>query len=757
MASRPFRVCFPFVGDSIGGSHFSALTLVDALDRAAVEPVIVLHQEGPLADHLRTEGLDFEMLPLKRSVGRDSRWSGHLTALAATCPALIGFLRRRSIDIVHSNDARMHMTWALPARLAGSQQLWHERNVFAPSRLAQLMLRLPRRCAAISRFVSTSLPTAGRAKASVIPNPFEPPSDLDREVCRTALLEELSLPPETLLIGWFGNLIAWKRPLVFVEAAARIAERLQRPCAFPVFGEDREGLRAEMEALAAEKGIGERVRFMGFRAPVWPWLAGCDLMLAPAINEPFGRTLVEAMLVGTPVVATDSGGHREIARDGETTLLVPLDDPDALADAAVRLLNDTDLRTDLVQRAHKDAPARFGARAHAARMTGLYREMLGDRNPDAVALVIADMAAGGAQRVVANLANAWTERGRPVTLVTLDDGDSAFPLDPRIEHRSLGLQKDSAGLLQALMSTWQRVRALRRALRSCAAGSAIGFVGATNVLLVLAAFGLPIRVVISERNDPARQSLGQPWDFLRRLTYRWADAVTANSAGAVDTLAAWVPRHKLRLILNPLVPDAGAPEGFAAPTLLAIGRLHRQKGFDLLLDAFAASAFLCQGGRLMIVGRGPQGDALAAQARSLGIGDSVDWRARSENPFPLYAGAQALVLPSRFEGTPNVLLEALASGCPAIVTDTAGAAPDLIGRAEEAGLIVPGEDKEALAAAIDRLTGDETLRANLSAAGPARVEEFSLDRVLPAWEALLEGGAIPDASPGESVSPASPR
>ena len=745
MAEAPLRVCFPFVGDTIGGSHISALTLIAALDRTAVEPRVVVHGDGPLTERLRAEGLDFERLPLPRLVGRDRRWSGHLAALARTAPPLRRYLRAEAIDLVHSNDARMHLTWALPARLAGCGHLWHERNRFGASRLARLLLRLPGRVAAISRFVAGSLPASARSRTSVVPNPFAPPEAMDRAACRAALLDALALPAETAVVGWFGNLIAWKRPLLFVEAAALLAERLERPCVFPVFGEDRDGLMAEMLASAERRGIADRLRFQGFRQPVWPWLAGCDLLLAPAVDEPFGRTLVEAMLVGTPVVASDAGGHREIVASGETGLLVPPDDAEALAEAGARLLSDAPLRQRLTERARAEAPARFGAAAHAARVTGLYRQLCQPRDPAAVALVIADLGAGGAQRVVATLAGAWADRGRPVTLITFDDGaGDAFALDPRVERIALGLQGDSAGPLQALRATWRRIRALRAALRASGATTAIGFVGATNVLLVLAGRGLGLRLAISERNDPARQSLGRPWDALRRRCYRWADVVTANSPGALESLARWVPRPKLALVDNPLaVPTAGEvrrrAEDFGAPTLLAIGRLDRQKAYDVLLEAFAAAGCRAQGWRLLIVGSGPERGHLAARAEALGIGAEVTWREHVADPLPLYAGAEALVLPSRFEGTPNVLLEALACGCPAVVSETAGAAPALVGD-QEAGLVVPGEDSAALAAAIDRLAGDAALRRRLGAAGPGRVGRFALERVLPAWDALLAPG-----------------
>ncbi len=349
------------------------------IERLASGPIatrIVVHEEGPLTRLLEERGLTFERLALRRYLGRDTRLSGHVAALMATLPRLTAYLRRTGIDLVHSNDARMHLTWALPARLAGAKMVWHQRNVYAASRLTEAFIRLPQSIVANSAFVAEQLPAAVAAKVTVIDNPFEAPP-VEREACRRALLHELQAAPESAVVGHFGNLIAWKRPLDFVQAAREIALAHEAPVVFAVFGEDRDGLRPQMEAIAAAGGIGERLRFLGFRQPVWPWLAACDLVLAPAVNEPFGRVLVEAMLVGTAVVATDSGGHREIVETDVTGLLVPPEQPRAMARAALELLGDGTRRARLADRARAAAAERFAAQRHAEAVTALYERLAG--------------------------------------------------------------------------------------------------------------------------------------------------------------------------------------------------------------------------------------------------------------------------------------------------------------------------------------------------------------------------------------------
>ena len=104
---------------------------------------------------------------------------------------------------------------------------------------------------------------------------------------------------------------------------------------------------------------------MGFRYPPEPWIAACDVLLVPAVEEPFGRSLIEAMLLGTPLIAADSGGNPEIIRHGETGYLVPPDDPDAFAERTLALLEDTDASA----RRSPPAPVRTPSHASACSAT----------------------------------------------------------------------------------------------------------------------------------------------------------------------------------------------------------------------------------------------------------------------------------------------------------------------------------------------------------------------------------------------------
>ncbi len=365
----------------------------------------------------------------------------------------------------------------------------------------------------------------------------------------------------------------------------------------------------------------------------------------------------------------------------------------------------------------------------------------GGRSAGDVALVIADLGGGGAQRVVTLLAEGWAARGRGVTVITFAGPErDFFALAPGVERIVLGGRGATRSSAGALRANLDRVRRLRRALKSIPAPVVVGFIAHTNVILVLAAIGLGKRVVVSERNDPRRQSFGPIWDALRRWLYPRADVVTANSRAAVEAMAAFVPRAKLAFLPNPLRPPAPARAVRREAMVLAVGRLEPQKGHDVLLEAFAALAPEHRDWRLHLLGEGGERSRLAARIAGLGLDGRVRLEGIVADPFPWYRRAGAFVLASRFEGTPNALMEAMSCGLPPIVSDAATGALDLVedGRT---GLVFPAGDAAALAKTLGRMMADTELRRRIGEAAPGRVAQFALDRVLDVWDETLAGHA----------------
>jgi glycosyltransferase involved in cell wall biosynthesis len=367
------RICFPFAGDDVGGSHISALGLVARLDRSRFTPLVLVDdRDGAIATLFRGAGVEVAQAPKTPGLNHGERLRpAQFPAIIAAAGRLRAVLRDRRIDIVHTNDGRTHAIWALPARLAGCRLVWHHRGSPDARGLRLIAPRLANHVIAVSRFAAGA--QWGRLSTSVIHSPFDTGVAEDRGAARRALIDELGVAPETRLIGFFGALIDRKRPLLFVDAIARMrAMAPDRPVLGLIFGEPFDVTTAMIAARAADQGVSDAIAIMGFRAPGSRWIASCDLLLCPAIDEPFGRTLIEAMLVGTPIVATASGGNPDALRDGALGVLVPPDDAAAMATAALAMLDDAPRRDDLVTRAATDARVRFGEQQHADAVMAIY-------------------------------------------------------------------------------------------------------------------------------------------------------------------------------------------------------------------------------------------------------------------------------------------------------------------------------------------------------------------------------------------------
>ncbi len=367
-------------------------------------------------------------------------------------------------------------------------------------------------------------------------------------------------------------------------------------------------------------------------------------------------------------------------------------------------------------------------------------------------MVIGDLGYGGAQRVAATMANIFAETGIEVWLVTLADTDSAgaFELHSSVRRVSLGSPANSGSFFVGLFANLKRIAALRSVLRSAAPCSTISFIGPTNVVTLIASLGLPTYLAISERNNPGAQSFGRLWDWLRRRTYRWADRVTYNSASARETLAAYVPDAKLFFLRNP-VPQAADPSLTKKNIVLSVGRLAPQKAHDTLLRAFARALQAQPGWVLKIAGEGAEREALVGLARALGITDHVIFLGVSRDIESLYREAAIFALASRFEGTPNAVLEAMANALPIVTTDGAGGALDFLEHPESA-LIVPVDNVEAFSASLLRLMTDASRRAEMGLAAMAALENLAQDQINEDWTVALNLARPPQTETGPNSS-----
>lgn len=359
-----------------------------------------------------------------------------------------------------------------------------------------------------------------------------------------------------------------------------------------------------------------------------------------------------------------------------------------------------------------------------------------------LALVIHSLTAGGAERVMTIMANYWADKNWNITLLTMDDGSVPpfYELDPRIKHIPLGLARNSTNFVSATWYNFRRIAILRKAIAQLAPHAVISFLDTTNVLTLLSTWSLNIPVIVDEQNHPAMYSIGRSWEKLRQLTYPRASRVVAVTARALSYFSSEI-QARGDVIPNPAIAvnldeESLMPE-LEKPFLIAIGRLEQQKGFDLLLHAFAQVAPDYPEWKLIILGEGSLRAELEFLAAQLELVERVDLRGVVKNPHGFLQQAEFFVMSSRYEGFPNALCEAMACGLPVISTDCLSGPREII-RDNIDGILVPTEDKQALATAIKRLMSDAVERQRLALRASEVTQRFSLEKVMQMWENLLE-------------------
>ncbi len=361
---------------------------------------------------------------------------------------------------------------------------------------------------------------------------------------------------------------------------------------------------------------------------------------------------------------------------------------------------------------------------------------------------ISSLGCGGAERVTANLANYWVAKGWKITIVTLAAAaQDAYPLDPSITRVSLSMAGASKNIIDGALQNFNRVLALRQALRDIRPDVAVAMMDASCVILALAARGLTGIVPLgSIRVHPPCQSTKAIWKRLQSVAYGQLSALVALTPESASWLAANTNAHRIEVIPNPIqwpLPASGpklAPDAICKPgrkVLLAAGRLAPQKGFDLLIDVFANLSERHPDWDLAIVGEGPERQRLELEISARGLAPRILLPGWAGNVADWYGRAHLYVMSSRFEGFPNTLAEAMAHGLPAVSFDCDTGPNDIVRNGRD-GFLAPKEDVPALAAALDRLMGDADLRQSFGCAAKAVRDRYSLQRVAEMWESVLQ-------------------
>lgn len=354
---------------------------------------------------------------------------------------------------------------------------------------------------------------------------------------------------------------------------------------------------------------------------------------------------------------------------------------------------------------------------------------------------------GGAQRVVHVLAGGLHGRGHDVQVVGMTPFEPAVNFDEPYPRRVLMSQPWPKKTMQT-----ERLRAELRA-EAIAGWVDILKTGSSDPSIIITAqvWAMELLADALAIVDPATRSR---WAVIGQYHGSFAAAASGRDLGrilrsysSVTTFTALTDEDgasftragldNVRSMANPLAfwPDVTSnPTSRLRKTLLYLGRLSREKGVDLLLDAWSLIADDHPDWTLSIVGDGPESEALRAQAKSLAGIERIEWHEPTADPLGTYLNVDLLALPSRTEGLPLVVAEAQACGVPVVASDCSSGVRQLVG---DWGALFAREDSRALAEALDRAMANDRWRIDSGARARVAMQAYRLDAILDDWEEMF--------------------
>ena len=373
------RVVMLQVSALLGGSDRSLLDLLRAGHRKLFDATVVLPKAGPLCSHLETVGVRYVIVDQPVALLRQSR-SLRLASIPdlIALPLVVGpylvrlsaAIRRLRPDVVYTNGIKAHVLSALVCSGRRVGTVWHMREHWGGRLVGRLADACPERVIANSQSTANRLQKFMRrpGKVVVIHNAV----DTDEFSPEGPVAEIEAVQAGTLRIGLVGTLVRLKGHKLLLRAMQRVRSEFPSVRCFFVGGAiyDTVGDRAyeaELRRHVDEEGMGGCVVFTGFQRDMAPWYRAMDIVVSASTQpEGFGRTLLEAMACGIPVIGPNAGGIPEFVRQGENGLLYEMGNADGLGAAILTLLRGPALRRRLGAAGRETALQRFSPAGHSA-------------------------------------------------------------------------------------------------------------------------------------------------------------------------------------------------------------------------------------------------------------------------------------------------------------------------------------------------------------------------------------------------------
>jgi len=365
-----------------------------------------------------------------------------------------------------------------------------------------------------------------------------------------------------------------------------------------------------------------------------------------------------------------------------------------------------------------------------------------------IVIVVSAMNMGGAQRVVSILCNHWSQNGYVVTLVCTFTGEKInyYQLNNNVALKYLS-NNPFFPKNKSLNLVWKLIH-LRKLIKSQNPDVVISFLTRVNVASALSTIGIKSSLIICERTFPPFPTLNNNFFWMYRILFKGVDRIIVQTDKSKTWLSQNFPGSNVKVIPNPIVyPLPLHNEQLVRPNsiilqnkkvILASGRLHKYKQFDVLIRAFSQIKDKYPDWDLIILGDGEERDGLNRMLFDLEMSDRVYFPGSVGNMSEWYERADLFVLSSILEGFPNVLLEAMAYGLPCISFDCDTGPRDMIQDGVNGILVNPKEKELGLTNAINKMISNEKFRSNIANNSILLRDKYSVSNIMQKWDNVLD-------------------
>lgn len=380
-------------GTRLSGGSNCLFNLIRQLNGDKFSPIIAC-REGDLTGEYRARGIEiypikfphFSKVSFKKGKFKffsPQKLCSNVLHLYPLVRELVSIIRKKKLDLVHSNSFRANIAGFLAARWTGRPIIWHirdfahEESIFTRMVGEKFVDRIIFMSQAIKR--SFLLGGADGQNMEVIYDGV----DLDLYFPKSGdnkLREKFGISPSVRLIGIVGRLVPWKGHSYFLEAARKIADEVGDVKFLIVGGNlpesQEENSYPQIKSLIEKLGLGGHVIITGFQSDIPEVMNALDVLVCPSLTEPFGMVVIEALACGTPVIGTDAGGVKEILSHGGG-ILVSRANPEAIAQEVIGLLKNDQEMIYLSKAGRRNVKENFNLEGYVAQVEKVYREVSG--------------------------------------------------------------------------------------------------------------------------------------------------------------------------------------------------------------------------------------------------------------------------------------------------------------------------------------------------------------------------------------------